>query len=98
MGVSRQVLDSGSHPSSHRSQNPVHSSPALATLGTMANKTMFCRYCGATFELPPECADKFVLQAINRKDPETQRLTGEVIIMVNSTRVHECRHEPHTGD
>jgi hypothetical protein len=62
------------------------------TLNRVTEATTTCRICGATFEIPTECAGG-VVQTISHKDPDTRRPTGLVVIMVNSTRVHECWRE-----
>ena len=66
----------------------------LGSLTTVTERAMFCRYCGATFELPSDLGDRRVFTTVHPKNPGTQRATGEIIIMVNGTRVHGCRQEP----
>jgi hypothetical protein len=64
------------------------------SLNAVTENAMVCRYCGDTFEIPSDLGDRRVFQTIHAKNPRTQRATGEVIIMVNGTRVHGCRQEP----
>ena len=64
------------------------------SLSAVTENTMTCRYCGDTFEIPSDLGDRRVFTTIHPKNPGTQRSTGEVIMMVNGTRVHGCRKEP----
>ncbi|MGO8723719.1 MAG: hypothetical protein ACLQRM_13460 [Acidimicrobiales bacterium] len=57
----------------------------------MTETTKTCIFCGGTFEMPEGAP----ITTISGKDPVTRLLTGEVIIMVNGIRVHECWHDPY---
>jgi protein-tyrosine phosphatase len=64
-------------------------------LPSVIGTTSTCRWCGGSFELPPEYISgaNTIVATIHGKDPVTSRPTGHVVIMMAGVKAHECWRE-----